>query len=270
MSNERHQRHNQREAARSKAKAIREAQKKSLGRKRVFVVVASVFASVGLVLSVAFALQQQPATSVVGPSTAIFDGGIRVGEGLQVITDKSSASNAVPNIVIYEDLQCAGCKVFSVPNMAQIRELVTSGSYTVEIHVISYLDGKSVNVYSSRAANALLCVAEKSPRNFFDYNEALFTNQPDATTAGPSNEELAVLASKVGVNEPSAIDCIKKPIFSTWAKNIGSSVWNQKVPGTNIEFTDPPFIHVNGDQYLGDYANAAMFLQWLQTTAPVN
>lgn len=270
MNDERHQRHNQREAARTKAKAIREAQKKSLGRKRGLVVGASVLASIGLVVGVGFALQGQPVTAADGPSTAIFDGGIRVGKGLQVIAKKDLASNTVPNIVIYEDLQCAGCEVFSAPNMAQIRELVTSGSYTVEFHLISYLDGKSVNEYSSRAANALLCVADKSPKNFFDFNEALITNVPDVATAGPSNEELAVLASKLGVSEPSTIECIKKPIFSTWAKNIGSSVWTQKVPGTNLEFTDPPFIHVNGDQYLGDYANAAMFLQWLQTTAPVN
>ncbi|MFM2024789.1 MAG: hypothetical protein RLZZ56_802 [Actinomycetota bacterium] len=273
MTNERLTRDQQREAARAKAKAMREAQKKNDSRKKVVVILSSVLAAAGITAAViaALALQPTPAPEAKdGPATAIFDGGIRVGKDLQVLTSKSQVDAAVPNIVIYQDLQCPACRAFEVPNMPQIRELVAAGKYTVEIHPISFLDGQSVNEYSSRAANALLCVADKSPRNFFDYNEALFNNQPEEGTAGPSNEDLSTLAQQVGVNEPKALDCITKPIFTTWAKNKGSAVWSEKVPGSNLEFTGTPFIMVNGQQYRGETANAAMFLQWLQTVAPVN
>jgi len=273
MSNERLTRDQQREAARAKAKAMREAQKKNEGRKKVVVIVGSVLAAAGIIAGAAAIALMQPAPAPEvkdGPAVAIFDGGIRVGKDLQVLTSKSQVDSAVPNIVIYQDLQCPACRAFEVPNMPQIRELVAAGKYTVEIHPISFLDGNSVNEYSSRAANALLCVADKSPRNFFDYNEALYNNQPDEGTAGPSNEDLKNLAQKTGVNEPSALDCISKPIFSTWAKNKGSLVQTEKVPGSNLEFGGTPFIMVNGQQYRGETANAAMFLQWLQTVAPVN
>ena len=272
MSNERLTRDQQREAARAKAKAMREAQKKSEGRKKIFVAVGSVVGAVALVVGAWALATQQPAPNpevVDGPSVAIFDGGIRVGKDLQVLTSKSQVDNNVPNIVIYQDLQCPACKAFEVPNMPQIRELVAAGKYTVEIHPISFLDGQSVNEYSSRAANALLCVADKSPANFFDYNEALYANQPEEGTAGPTNEDLAALAEQTGVTEPKALDCIKKPVFATWAKNKGSAVWSEKVPGSNLDFTGTPFIMVNGQQYRGETANPAMFLQWLQTVAPV-
>ena len=273
MSNERLTRDQQREAARAKAKAMREAQKKNEGRKKVIIIIGSVAAALGVIAGVTtFALNQPAVTPEAkdGPVTAIFDGGIRVGKDLQVLTSKSQVDQSVPNIIIYEDLQCPACKAFEVPNMPQIRELVSSGKYTVEIHPISFLDGNSVNEYSSRAANALLCVADRSPKNFFDFNEALYANQPEEGTAGPSNDELAALAQTTGVNEPKALDCISKPIFSTWAKNKGSAVWTEKVPGTNLDFSGTPFIVVNGQQYRGETANAAMFLQWLQTVAPVS
>jgi len=273
MSNERLTRDQQREAARAKAKAMREAQKKNEGRKKVVLVASSVLAGLGIIAGIWWAASSQPPTppeAKDGPAVAIFDGGIRVGKDLKVITSKSQVDPNVPNIVLYQDLQCPACKAFEVPNMPQLRELVSAGKYTLEIHPISFLDGNSVNEYSSRAANALLCVADKSPGNFFDYNEALYSNQPNEGTAGPSNEDLSTIAQQTGITEPAALSCITKPIFTTWAKNKGSVVWTQKVPGTNLDFSGTPFIMVNGQQYRGETANAAMFLQWLQTVAPVN
>ena len=273
MSNERLTRDQQREAARAKAKAMREAQKKSEGRKKVVLVASSVLAGLGIIAGVWWAASSQPPTppeAKDGPAVAIFDGGIRVGKDLQVITSKSQVDPNVPNIVLYQDLQCPACKAFEVPNMPQLRELVSAGKYTLEIHPISFLDGNSVNEYSSRAANALLCVADKSPGNFFDYNEALYSNQPDEGTAGPSNEDLSTITQQTGVTEPAALECITNPVFTTWAKNKGSVVWTQKVPGSTLDFSGTPFVMVNGQQYRGETANAAMFLQWLQTVAPVN
>lgn len=273
MSNEKLTRDQQREAARAKAKAMREAQKKSEGRKKLAIVLGSVIGGAGIIAGVVAIALSNPTPNTepgAGPATAIFDGGVRIGKDLEVLTSKSQVNNNIPNIVIYQDLQCPACKLFEVPNMPQIRELVAAGKYTVEIHPISFLDGQSVNEYSSRAASALLCVADKAPQKFLDYNDALYANQPNEGTAGPTNEQLQTLAQQVGVSEQPALDCITNNTWAAWAKNKGSVVWTEKVPGTNLDFGGTPFVVVNGQQYRGETGNAAMFLQWLQTVAPVS
>lgn len=271
MTNERLTRDQQREAARAKAKAMRDAQKKNEGRKKVAIIVSASAVAIAAIVGIVFGLvntQQNTIQQSEGPTTAIFDGGIKIGKDLKVITT-TTVDPAVPNIIVYEDLQCPVCKYFEIPNMPQLRELVSAGKYTLEIHPISFLDGNSANEYSSRAGSATLCVADTSPDNFFDFNEALYKNQPDEGTAGPSNDDLAKFAQKAGVTDVSTLDCIKKAKWATWIKNKGTAIWTGTVPGTNLKFGGTPFIVVNGQQYQGETANAAMFLQWLQTVAPV-
>ena len=202
MTNERLTRDQQREAARAKAKAMREAQKIKAGRRKVIMLSSAVVGSLALVGGIFWYATSNPAPIVepdTNPSTAIFDGGVRIGKDLKVITSAADVDPTVPNIVIYEDLQCPACRAFEAPNMPQIRELVASGKYTVQIHPISFLDGSSVNEYSSRAANALLCVADTQADKFLDFNGALYSNQPSEGTPGPTNEQLQSLAAEAGV-----------------------------------------------------------------------
>jgi protein-disulfide isomerase len=273
MSNERLTRDQQREAARAKAKAMREAQKKNEGRRRILMITSIVAGIAVLFGGIAAALDYQNKKTeelADGPATAIFNGGVRIGEGLKVITSADDVDPAVPNIIIYQDMQCPACQAFEVPNMPQIRELVNAGKYTLELHPISFLDGASANEYSSRSASAVLCVAEKSPDNFFAYNEALMVNQPAEGTAGLSNEQLSQLATQIGVTEQPALDCIAKNTWASWAKAKSNEISSLgKVPGTNVEFAGTPTVVVNGEKYDGEISNPAMFLQWLQTVAPV-
>ena len=272
MSNERLTRDQQREAARAKAKAMREAQKKNEGRKRILTITGIVSVSaalLGAIIFVASSTIEKAEELGDGPATAIFNDGFRVGADLKMITSTSQVDPAVPNIVIYQDMQCSHCKDFELANMAQIRELVSAGKYTVEVHPISFMDASSANQYSSRAAGALACVAEKSPNNFISFNEALFVNQPAGGTAGPSSQQLSELATQIGVTEKAAIDCITSNTWASWAKAKSKDLSVGKVPGTNLDFSGTPMVIVNGKQYQGDTKNPAMFLQFLQTEAPV-
>ena len=269
MSDEKLTRDQQREAARAKAKAMREAQKKSAGRKKIALISGSIVAGIALIGAVVFGIvlaSQNNATTDKAPATAIFDNGIKIGKDLKVMTSTSQADPNVPNIIIYEDLQCPACKQFEIPNMPQIGELVKAGKYTLEVHPISFLDGNSQNEYSSRAGSALLCVADSSPDNFFDFNSALYNHQPEEQTAGPSNDALATLAQQTGVTNSKTLDCIKNASFARWIKNATPT---GKLAGTDIQFSHTPTIIVAGQEYQGDTTNPAMFLQWLQTVAPV-
>lgn len=272
MSNERLTRDQQREAARAKAKAMRESQKKTEGRKKLAIILSSALAGVALVVVVVWAIFDQTATinkPGSDPSTAFTNGGITIVKDLKVATAKSQIDVTVPTIVIYEDLQCPACKAFEVPNMPQIAEMVKEGKYNLELHPVSFLDGASVNEYSSRAGSALLCVADTDPAHFLDYNSALYIQQPEENTAGPDNNQLAELAKQIGVTKKSTLDCIAGADWATWAKN-QTPAYKAEVPGSTLKFTGTPFVMVNGQQYQGELGNAAMFLQWLQTVAPAS
>ena len=222
MSNEKLTRDQQREAARAKAKAMREAQKKAASTKKVAIITGSVIASAAIVGAVIWAIvgtANQTIDESKGPSTAFTNRGITIGAGLQVASSEASINKEVPTIIVYEDLQCPACKAFEEPNMPQILELVKAGKYNLEVHPIGMLDAMSLNEYSSRAASALLCVADTVPAKFLDYNSALYKNQPAEQTFGPDSNQLADLAKSVGVTDSGTLDCIKANKWANWAKD---------------------------------------------------
>ena len=275
MSNEKLTRDQQREAARAKAKAMREAQKKAASTKKIAIIAGSVIASAAVIVLVIWAIigtANQTIDESKGPSTAFTNRGITIGAGLEVATSAASINKEVPTIIIYQDLQCPACRAFEEPNMPQILELVKAGKYNLEVHPIGMLDGASLNEYSSRAGSALLCVADTEPSKFLDYNKALYANQPQEQSFGPDSNQLADLAKSVGVTQSGTLDCIKGDKWANWVKNsyklASQGLPTGSTPAT-VDFPGTPAIIVNGQLYKGELNNAPMFLQWLQMVAPV-
>ncbi len=263
-------RNEQREAARAKAREMREATKRSASRKRMIlitsIVAAVALAVTGVVLTIKSEVNN-PVPTAASPANMIFDGGIKIGKGLKAITNTTDQATT-PNIIIYEDLQCPNCRDFEQPNAAQIRDWVSSGKYTVQIHPISFLDGNSANEYSSRAGGAAICVANGDPNRFFDYNSALYASQPAEGSAGPSNDELASTAQSVGVNNKPVLDCIKNATYKAYVLNYTqNTVFKRVVPGTNLQVNGTPYIILNGQHFTGNFTNPALFAQWVLSTA---
>ena len=190
----------QREAARAKAKALREQHKRQEKARKFAIRLGVVGAVLGVAAIVVVAIvgglnggsENGASNGDSKPKNMSFGNGIKIGAGLEAFTatntpapTPSDGSTEVPTpteIVIYVDYQCPICKIFETPNIAQIESWVSSGAATLEVHPLSFLDGRgSPNEYSSRAANAAVCVAEYSPNNFFKFNSLLFENQAATT-----------------------------------------------------------------------------------------
>ena len=264
----------QREAARAKAKALREQQQKGDKRKRVLIqlgIAVSVIVAVGAVALTIFSASTQ---STAVPTNATFNDGVKVGTDLKVFTSEFSpapASGETPvEIIIYVDYQCPICAVFELPNSEQIKNWVASGMATVEMHALSFLDGRgSPNAFSSRAANAALCVSEHSPDNFFEYNTRLFKSQPTEGAPGPENAELISFAEEVGATNIEQISsCINEKAFGNWIKDSTERALTEPIPGTAIQVSGTPTVLVNGQQYTWEtgeeLASAARFAQFVQ------
>jgi protein-disulfide isomerase len=100
----------------------------------------------------------------------------------------------------YIDFMCPVCGQFEQVYGQEIEGLVEDGSITLGIHPISILDRQSQGTeFSTRAANAMYCVAEADPEATLPFLQAMFAGQPQEGSPGLANEEILSIAEGVGV-----------------------------------------------------------------------
>lgn len=279
-------RNERREAAREKARVLRDQQKKRERRNKFLIqggIIVAVLAIAGLVVSL-IAVNNRPAGP--GPQnmasdgvllTAGEDGGITAVETPALAAGESPTptepddSGTVANIVTYVDYLCPFCGQFEATNSESIRTMVEEGAATLEVHPVAILTNKSAGTqYSLRAANAAACVADSSPEAFFDFNSLLFENQPEEGTSGLTNDELSALADEAGVSNLSGIEqCIDDTEFKSWVQEATNRALTEPVPNSDLpSITGTPTVLVNGQQYGGGLSDPAEFQSFvLQATS---
>jgi protein-disulfide isomerase len=269
-----------REAARDKARQLRDQQKKRERRNKVLLQGGIILGSLAIIAVVALVLVNSVRPAGPGPENML-SGGIRIGQNFEAVPTAAMEPGATPtpippaagedegedeqpiDIQIYLDYFCPFCKDFEDTNSPQIASLIESGAVTYEVHPISYLDRVSLGArYSSRAANAAACVADKSPDSFWAFNQAMFANQPPEQTAGLSNDQLVELVLGVeGIQARDDIEaCIRDEEFRNWVTEITAFASNFGVPGTDVSTIEgTPTVLVNGVQYEGPVDDPAAF-----------
>ena len=266
----------QREQARAKARELREKKAQGDKIKRLLLSVGltvGIIAVVAGVVAAVFAFSNTTNTNAENakkvPANTTALGGVLLGEDLLPVT--SAEAKKGNQIVIYQDYQCPVCKLFKDPNASQIKAWVESGLATVEYHPISFLDGQSLNNYSSRSTNAALCVANSQPDKFYDVNTALYTNQPQENTAGPSDSDLKETLKGAGVVINDEINtCIDQKRYAKYIENRTAEAFSQPaVTGKEIP-RGTPYVLVNGNVYdwggkAEDLINPARFAQFFTT-----
>ena len=262
-------RNERREAAREKARILREEQKKRERRNKVLIqggIIVAVLAIAALVGTLIF---QNVQPDGPGPKNMASDGILLTsGEGGAVAAVETPAlaadetptptvpdeSGTVANIVTYIDYLCPFCGQFEATNGESMRTMVESGAATLEVHPIAILTNKSAGTqYSLRAANAAACVADSSPDAFLDYNAILFQNQPDEGTEGLTDDQLKDLAGEAGVSDMSTVEqCIDDQQFKSWVQDATNRALTEPVPNSELSsITGTPTVLVNGQQYSG-------------------
>ncbi|MFV0457198.1 MAG: DsbA family protein, partial [Actinomycetales bacterium] len=102
----------------------------------------------------------------------------------------------------YLDFMCPGCGSFEAAYGETIEGLVDEGTITLGIHPISILDRLSAGTdYSTRAANAMYCVAESDEDATLPFLQSMFANQPEEGSVGLSDEQILTIAEGVGVTD---------------------------------------------------------------------
>src|SRR5699024_12393723 len=112
--------------------------------------------------------------------------------------------DAVPDadaadIIIYADANCVYCAQFEAENSEARDELAEDG-YSIEYRIVNFLDNPGTDNYSSRAANAMACMAEEHPEHAGDFLHEIFDSYNSHQGAGLSNDELETMASDLGAD----------------------------------------------------------------------
>jgi protein-disulfide isomerase len=279
-------RNERREAAREKARILREEQKKRERRNKFFIqggIIVAVLAIAALIGTLIFNSVKPDGP---GPRNMASDG-ILLTAGddgaIAAVETPAIAANADPtptvpddsgtvaNIVVYIDYLCPFCGQFEATNSESIRTMVEEGAATLEVHPIAILINKSAGTqYSLRAANAAACVADTSPDSFYDFNTLLFENQPEEGSTGLSDDELKDLAGEAGVSSRSTVErCIDDGQFESWVQDATDRALTEEVPNSDLpSVTGTPTVLVDGQQYEGSLENPAEFQSFvLQATS---
>ncbi|MEV0895669.1 thioredoxin domain-containing protein [Actinoplanes sp. NPDC049802] len=166
---------------------------------------------------------------LVAPAAATANGGIRIGE-----------ADAKVTLSVYFDYMCPYCGRFEQANHGDIQALVSDGTAALEMHPLAFLDDQSRGAqYSTRAANAVVTVADKDAAHVLAFNTALFENQPEEGTEGLDDARIAEIAAGVGVPQ-NVIDQFADRTYVPWiAKSNDNAFKNDGIKGT-------PTVKING------------------------
>jgi protein-disulfide isomerase len=247
----------QREAAREKARELREQSAKKEKRSRLVLQLSVVGVALAIIGGVAGVIWYEASNRAEAPAVEETPlnltefGGLKVGVGLQAFTAQNTptpdSDGESPEIVVYVDYQCPICQAFDVPNESQMRSWVDTGAATVEIRPLSFLDRASLNQYSSRAANSAFCVANFAPDSFFDFHSILMKEQPAEGQEGHDDNKLFEFATQAGAGSQEVKGCIQAKSFASYIEQHTQLVLS--TPQQGVSVTGTPTILVNGNQY---------------------
>lgn len=146
----------------------------------------------------------------------------------------TSVTNGPLQVVAYVDINCVHCADFEERHSEQILSWLDAGEITFEYRTVAYLDRNSSTEYSSRAANAVACVADSAPEAYFDVNQRLFAHYEQGEL---DDDGLVALAADAGAGDISA--CVEEGTFRPWTAFATAAAQAAAVGGT-------PTVFVNG------------------------
>ncbi len=265
--------------AREQARRMQEERRRKERLRKGLTVGGIIVAAVAVVAIVAMVIVNSIRPAGPGPEN-MASNGIVIGEGFEAQRTAATPAEGEPTpteprddiiqIEIYQDYMCPVCGTFDEANRATLEQLISTGAATVEIHPIAILDSQSLgSKYSTRSASAAACVAEFAPDQFWDFNSAMFDNQPEERTSGLSNEEIVGVAESAGIDTSGGLaDCINDGRFMSWAEDATVRAGTQPLPGTDGVVADrTPTVIVNGQKYPGSPADAAGFQAFVTAAA---
>lgn len=147
-----------------------------------------------------------------------------------------------PNVELYEDFQCPGCRNLEEQYGKLIQKEAADGNIQLTYRPMVFLDANLKNDSSVRAASALGCainagVGEK-------YHNIVYANQPTQEGQGYTDDQLKQFGADAGITGQAKTDfdqCVDAGTYQGWAQLSNDAAFERGVTGT-------PTIYVNGKE----------------------
>lgn len=228
-----------REAARQRAEQLRTETARREKRARTITILSTVAGLTVLAILVMVIVAQgskSPIDAVEHQPRNVVNGEVRFG-----------SENPEVELIVFSDYLCPHCKTFETVNADDLKELADVEGVSVSYFPVAFLDrGSQGTKFSTRSANAAMCVADGALDSFVEFNEVMFENQPAQNTPGLTNEEMADIAAAAGAPE-SVRECIINEEFTDYVSAA------TQFASTDHDVTGTPTAIINGtqDQDLG-------------------
>jgi protein-disulfide isomerase len=112
------------------------------------------------------------------------------------------------------DFLCPFCRRFEQSSGPTLAGLVADGRVSLVYHPMNFLDEASTTSYSTRAAAASGCAADRG--RFVEYAHALFASQPPEGGPGLSDAELTGIGRAVGLADAAFAACVSDGPYLDW------------------------------------------------------
>jgi protein-disulfide isomerase len=112
------------------------------------------------------------------------------------------------------DFLCPYCRQFELSSGPALALMVADAQISLIYHPMNFLDEASTTNYSTRAAAASGCAADRG--RFTDYAHALFVGQPPEGGPGLSDTELVDIAGVAGLDEAAFGACVSEGPYLDW------------------------------------------------------
>jgi protein-disulfide isomerase len=273
-----------REQAREIARLEREERQKAQRRNSILIRVGATVAIVGVLAAVGWGIWAGTRPAGPGPVNMASDGILFTGAddgSIEAVETGAVPADSTPvptdpdaydvpvRIVTYIDYGCPFCNQFETANASQINDLISAGYATLEVHPISILDRAFLgSEYSTRAANAMACVAASEPDAFLDANSALFAAQPAESTAGLTDDEIRDVLDGAGALTDEVSACIGDKRYAGWVSAASERASNDPAlanPTTGRFGT--PTVLVNDVRYEGAVDDPEAFAAFIAQNA---
>lgn len=251
-NNARMTKNDRREAAREKARQLREEQARREKRNRFLLIggVVVFLVVVGIAVWSIVSAGTRPVIEEVAnvpENSAVEDGGISVGPGLAA---GSAAGDDAPVVDIYLDYTCIHCSNLENVNGEDLNELADSGDATIVYHPIALLDQTgNYTGFSGRAVYAAAVVADQAPEQFMPAQAAMFELYDAAREAGGAEPDQAALREAlIGAGVPedvaqaAAPDDVTTGEFAEWVAATTDQARKDGISGT-------PTVYIDGEEF---------------------
>jgi protein-disulfide isomerase len=139
-------------------------------------------------------------------------------------------------VEVYLDYLCPACRQFHAAARPALDAYLAEGTVTVVYRPIAFLDRLTTTNFSTRAAAAAGCAADRGSVD--EFTTGMLANQPPEGGAGLTDAEIVQIGAAAGggLTGPGFDQCVRGGAYRDWVRGATDAALDRGVTGTPTVF----------------------------------